>query len=145
MRKMHRDYTIDQRLQALAVLDSNGGNASQTARQLGIPRTTIQRWAAGVGVPDTEEGRQWLEAERQGLADRFESHARRAMRLAAERLEDASYFDLVRGAAIAVDKMRLLREQPTSISSAESVEEKRRRLAELLAAPMVEREYPDPE
>ena len=39
-----KDYTDDQRSQSLAVLQANGGKLRETARQLGIPHKTLQRW-----------------------------------------------------------------------------------------------------
>lgn len=51
-----RRYTDDQVAQALAALDLNGGNVKRTARDLGIPRTTLVRWRDGVSaVSDTEK------------------------------------------------------------------------------------------
>ncbi len=41
---MGRHYTDEQRTEALAALDLNGGNAARKADKLGIPRPTLVRW-----------------------------------------------------------------------------------------------------
>lgn len=41
---MARTWTDDQRVEALTRLAANGGNVSQTSRELGIPRATIILW-----------------------------------------------------------------------------------------------------
>jgi hypothetical protein len=33
----------------MAALDANAGNLKRTARQLGIPRKTLERWSRGEG------------------------------------------------------------------------------------------------
>jgi hypothetical protein len=42
-----RHYSDEDRAEALAVLDANAGNLKRTARDLGIPRATLQEWAGG--------------------------------------------------------------------------------------------------
>jgi hypothetical protein len=38
--------------EALAALAANGGNIARTARQLGIPVSTLKRWATGTAHPE---------------------------------------------------------------------------------------------
>jgi 8-oxo-dGTP pyrophosphatase MutT (NUDIX family) len=42
-----RHYSDEERAEALAVLDANAGNLKRTARDLDIPRATLQEWAGG--------------------------------------------------------------------------------------------------
>lgn len=42
-------YTERERADALTALYANGGNVTGTARQLGIPRATLDLWAGGTG------------------------------------------------------------------------------------------------
>ena len=42
-----RSYSDEQKASALAALAANGGNARLTAAQVGVPRTTLLKWAAG--------------------------------------------------------------------------------------------------
>ena len=45
-KKAWRKYTAAERAARLAVLKANGGNLARTARETGVPRTTLQSWAA---------------------------------------------------------------------------------------------------
>ncbi len=42
-----RRYSDQEKAEALAALDANGGNLLKTSEQIGIPRQTIQEWASG--------------------------------------------------------------------------------------------------
>lgn len=54
-----RSYTDADRAAALAALDANADNLARTARETGIPRNTLRRWADGEGVvPQLSELRQ---------------------------------------------------------------------------------------
>lgn len=46
-------YTADDRAFALRVLDMNGGNVARTAKELGIPRPTLDQWAKGTRAAGT--------------------------------------------------------------------------------------------
>jgi len=45
-----RVYTDAERAAALAALDANADNVERTAKEIGIPRGTLRRWANGEGV-----------------------------------------------------------------------------------------------
>jgi transposase-like protein len=47
----NRQYTDDFRVTALYALHLNGNNVSGTARKLGIPMPTLEKWAKGSRVP----------------------------------------------------------------------------------------------
>jgi transposase-like protein len=56
---MAREYSQPEKAVVLAALDANGGNEALTAKQFGVPRTTLRRWLAGqVNSPDVPELRQ---------------------------------------------------------------------------------------
>jgi transposase-like protein len=118
-----RSYSDDERASALAALDANGGDVAHTARQIGIPRKTISEWANGRVHPDVANAR--LE-KKECLADRLEVVARQLVDLIPEKAKDAELREVAVAFGIAVDKMRLLREQPTTISrSADLTDEER--------------------
>src|SRR5215831_21263449 len=56
-------YSDEQRAQALAVLAACGGNVSEAARRVGVPRRTLQRWK------DEADNRDLQAAARQGVAN----------------------------------------------------------------------------
>lgn len=109
------EWTDREKGSALAALAANGGNVSKTARQLEIPRTTLRLWARGLrqNADVAEIGRQ----KKSTLADEFERVAEQmvAETLGMEHDPKESRYTKMMCAAIAVDKMRLLREQATSI------------------------------
>ena len=108
-----RSYSDEQKASALAALAANGGNAKLTAAQIGVPRTTLLKWASGEGVHAsvTDIGHE----KKQGLADRLEGLAHRLVDAIPGKIAEADLKQLSVSLGIALDKMRLLREQPTSI------------------------------
>jgi hypothetical protein len=124
-----RSYSDEEKASALAALAANGGNAKLTAQQTGVPRTTLQKWAGGAVHPTvTQMGQQ----KREDLADRLEGLAHRLLDAIPARLPDADLKQLSVSLGIAVDKMRLLRGQPTSIEGHDLTDEQRlARLREL--------------
>lgn len=100
-----RSYSDAQRASALAVLKANAGNASQTARDTGIPRPTIIHWRNGDLHPAVSD----IEQEKQlDLKQMFENAARNALTTADTKRATASYRDLMTGAGIAADKVAAL-------------------------------------
>lgn len=130
----YRDYNAEEKAACLAIVEACGGNVAKAARQTGVPERTLRYWhREGIGIsPDTAK---LAEVKTRDLAQLFEDHARDAMMLAVNRLDDpeTTYADTIRGAAIAVDKMRLLREQATTITqeAPATIEDKQTRLREL--------------
>lgn len=114
------EYDDAAKARGLAVLRANGGNAKKTARELGVPRSTLRAWAGlrenegkrAADVPATvvndavaDLARKWLET------------AHRAVDLAnelLERKESRGVKDLLVGAAVATEKHQLLVGGPTS-------------------------------
>jgi transposase-like protein len=109
-----RQYSDKGKAEILAVLDSNKGNVSLTARQTGVPRATLQEWRNGRISSDVPEIRQIKKEE---LSDVFERVARQYLdrALSDEATNDTKGKDAVIAAATATDKMQLLRGKPTAI------------------------------
>jgi transposase-like protein len=106
----HSDKT---KAEVLALLDANGGNLSQTARDAGLPISTVQSWRDGRFV--TQEVTENSKEKKVELADMFERVAWKYLGEADKdhKAEETRGKDAVMTAAIATDKMRLLREQTT--------------------------------
>jgi transposase-like protein len=100
-------YNDEFRAEALAALAANGGNLKRTARQLGLPRKTLEGWASGRTLLPPAD----LRHQKKGrLAEALESVARELLVEASrpEKIAAASLLDLVVMSGIAVDKMLLL-------------------------------------
>lgn len=108
-----RRYSDEYRANALAALSANEGNIERTARQLGIPAKTLENWAKGTNHPEAAE---LGERKKPELADALEEVARKLADAMPGKVADAGLRDTAIALGIAVDKMRLLREAPTSIT-----------------------------
>lgn len=104
---------------ALAALAANGGNFLHTAEQIGVPRSTLMKWAKGVGVnSDVTKGTQ---KARGNMADALEDIVWRLIEhgFKRDKIETASVSQIATATGIGIDKMRLLREQPPPATEAE--------------------------
>jgi transposase-like protein len=108
-----RRYSDEERANALAALSANADDVNHTANQLGIPRKTLENWAKGARHPEAAQLGQEKKPE---LADALEEVARKLADAMPAKIADASLRDTAIAMGIAVDKMRLLREAPTSIT-----------------------------
>ena len=128
-----RQYSDNDKASALAALDANGGNVSATARQLKIPRTTLLEWEASRGISvDVPNIRQEKKAS---LAEKFEALAEKLVDDLIARVGEGKFVEEATAAAIATDKMQLLRGSPTAISkdvSERTNEERAARILELV-------------
>jgi transposase-like protein len=108
-----RRYTDEQRGNALAALAANGGYLRRTARQLKLPTETLRHWARQERHPEaTEDGT----LKKGQLADAFEAIAWKVLELLPGKLAQANAVQLATVAGVCIDKMHLLRGQPTQIS-----------------------------
>ena len=119
-RALRRRYSDREKAEALAIFDACG-SLSETARATGIPDATLSDWIRGKrGVSSTDIPK--LRNEKgQNLSEHFEEIALQACRVAGAKLNgkqahEIPFNHLLTGAGIAVDKMQLLRGQPTSIN-----------------------------
>ena len=117
-----RRYSDDERAACLAALVANGGDVRKTARQVGVPETTLRQWKHRDRAPVSAEKSAQKKAE---LADIFEAIARDALAaVTPEKIALANVQQLLVSAGVATDKMRLLRNQPTeNVASLVIVEE----------------------
>jgi hypothetical protein len=101
-------YSDEQRAEALAALDANGGNQARTARQLGVPRGTLRRWARPRGV--SPAAAQVAHQNKGSLADRLEELAFRILdSITADKIRATPLLPLMKTLALAVDLMLVLR------------------------------------
>ncbi len=137
-----RTYTPEERDAALAALAANEGNIKRTAVDLGIPPNTLATWRNERSAPKDhrpEGGKAARLQAKISLADALERIAWKTVRSLPKALRIAtakgSLSQIAVTLGIAVDKMRLLREQATSLpGSALSPEQKDARIAEIKAA-----------
>lgn len=106
----YRTYTDQERAKVLVALDLNEGNLSQTSRDTGVPITTISQWRDGNINGDVSEFRK---QQKQGLGDLCEDAAFLFANQAIATVESSKGTQAATGAAIFIDKMRLLRDQST--------------------------------
>ena len=125
-----RQYSDADKASALAALDANGGNVARTARELSIPRQTLDSWTNERGINhDVPELRQEKRGE---LAEQLEAIAYTLAGdlVKQDKRELATLQQIATSLGIVVDKMQLLRGKPTAIN--EEVSDSRERLARLL-------------
>lgn len=112
MAEGQRQYTEDDKATALAMLAAHDGNLAATQLATGIPDATIAYWRDGGGITSGVTNK--LAGKKVELADAFERIAERAIAAMTDtKMLDAPLNQLGTVAGIAVDKMRLLREQAT--------------------------------
>lgn len=110
-----QNYSDKEKAEALAIYDTLGGNLTQTAKKTGVPKSTLKEWRDGRINSDCAEIRTEKKAQ---LADLFENLAYSLI----ESVDESTITQMhgqqrITSAGIAVDKMRLLREQPTNINA----------------------------
>lgn len=108
-----RRYSDEERAACLAALAANAGDIARTARQVGVPYDTLRSWAIGKRHPESV---QMSEAKKIPLAQQFEDLAHQLLGVARDKAADLTGKEAVVSAAVAVDKMRLLRGESTDIS-----------------------------
>jgi hypothetical protein len=106
-RRPHRHYSDEDRANALVLLEANAGNVWRTALQLKVPYHTLREWHKA-DLAGTSN------AKRTPLADSFEQLAFAALELAWEKMDTASFAQLVLAACQATDKCQLLRGKATA-------------------------------
>ncbi len=106
-----RRYSDRDREEAMAALASNGNNVFKTAKELGIPPRTIANWAEGKSHPELANVGNGKKEELAGILEDF---AYKAVDVADKNVGKLNAKDAITAAAIAIDKMRLLRDQSTA-------------------------------
>lgn len=110
---MQRDYSSRDKAAALAALEANNGNLRRTARALKVPSSTLYRWKKDQINPEVSRLRT---QEKTNLADAIESVVWEIVGAMPTKIEKAGLKDAAIAVGTGIDKFRLLREQPTSIT-----------------------------
>lgn len=108
-----RYYTDEERAAALTLLACHGYDVVKTANELKMPRTTLRAWHLGFRHP---EALRVYEEKRGDAAKMFETLVWEIMPFARNAMPSAGFRELMTGAGIAVDKMRLLKGESTAIN-----------------------------
>ena len=115
----YRQYSDADKAAALTSLDLNEGNVYRTAKQLAIPNKTLEEWASGRRIsPEVAQFRQHKKAE---LRARLESVLDRLLQgmeapgALEAKLDKASLRDVATSVGILIDKIQLLKGEPTNI------------------------------
>jgi transposase-like protein len=127
---MRRSYSDEERMEALAALDANGGSLRKTARDTGVPISSLKDWRDGRAIPNSCA--ELRTQKKQALADRLEDIAQQVLGILPGKLQDASVRDLNGTLKIATEAMQLLRGEPTSINESRqdlTPDERARRIA----------------
>lgn len=113
----YKDWSIEDKIIALAALDLNGGNVYRTAKALEIPYSNLNRWAAErkagkLGLTNLE-----AKEKRGNLRAKMESVLHSAVEAMPSKLGKATFSQVAVGVGILTDKIRMLRstedENPT--------------------------------
>lgn len=108
-----RRYSDEERAGAVAALSANEGNLTRTSEQLGIPISTLEGWAKGTRHPEVSAAAQ---GKKGPLADHLEEVAHLLIDAMPGKIADATLDKIAIALGIAVDKIRLLRDLPTTIT-----------------------------
>jgi transposase-like protein len=109
----YQDYSPEFKLEAMILLEANGGKIRETARQLKIQDSTLRYWIE----QDNEETRRIRAGAKGDYADAFERVSRIYLDRAAEpdAVDKTSGYYAVIAASDAMKSSQLLRGQPTEI------------------------------
>lgn len=135
----YRNYSDDDKAEVLAYFDACN-NQRMAARDYKIPLRTLQRWIEqrdkqAEGIETSAPDANVVAEKKADLADKLEALAHKLVDAAHGKIEDAYLQPTMTSAAIAIDKMRLLRDEPTSITQEmlpKTVEERDAKLAEIV-------------
>ena len=113
--RVYRKYSDDEKAEALATLKAYDCDLKKTSNELDIPVGTLHFWLKSTEHHPTVV--QNSEVHKQQIADRLESLVHDLISVAPGKIDEASLVQVMTSVGIAVDKMRILREQPTQIQS----------------------------
>jgi hypothetical protein len=113
-RVKHNRNTDADEAAARAKLESKGGGATEAARKTGAPLSTLREWASGRRLGPAAHLKYGVVKET--LAVRLEDLAHQMISAIPEKIEATSLKDLGAVLAQVIDKIRLLREEPTAIT-----------------------------
>lgn len=114
-----RQYSDNDKALALATLDANGGDVPKTAKLLKIPPSTLADWSKNRGV--NKEVTEIRDVKKRELADKLAEVADKLtgnllIRAESELSILVPMKDIATSLGIVVDKMQLLKGEPTGIT-----------------------------
>jgi hypothetical protein len=114
-----RQYSDNDKALALATLDANGGDVRKTAKTLKMPESTLSDWSKNRGV--NKEVTEIREVKKKELSERLEDVAYKLtdnlmIRADSELSILVPMKDIATSLGIVVDKMQLLKGEPTAIT-----------------------------
>ena len=144
--RQRRRYDDKFRASAVVMLEAAGypdkkGALEQVSKSLKTPISTLHGWYYAKHNPPPSD----IRTEKRGeIVDIIRSEIYHALAAAPGARPDASYRDLITGAAILVDKLQLLTDKPTEITKDVSLtdEERSNRIAGLLDTARARRDRP---
>jgi transposase-like protein len=110
---MVANYSDVQKANALAALAANGGNVNRTARELGIPWSTLKGWCRPDSAPGVAELR---EEQKRDLPAKLQEVAWKLAGAIEGKIDAASLQHTAVALGIVIDKLQLLQGKPTSIT-----------------------------
>jgi transposase-like protein len=107
-----RWYSDEERAAVLAALKANNGNLTRTAQQAGVPLSTLKEWRDN---PDRAAPAELRNQKKEALKSLFEKCVRAYLGQAVTKaaVKATRGKDAVIAAATALDKYRLLNDEPT--------------------------------
>ena len=111
---MGKFYSDEERSVALAALDAHRGHLENTSKYLGIPESTLVYWRDGGAV--NRQTAKLRAKKKEELSSRIEALAHNLIDVLPGKVDEMSGKDIAVSLGIAVDKMLILRGQPTSIT-----------------------------
>jgi transposase-like protein len=135
-----RSYSDNEKASILAALDANAGNVKRTAREFGIAHTTLADWAKNRHV--TEDVTEIRTEKKRELADWFEDLTRKGLENLELNIASAKFSEVSLAVCQWTDKMRLLRNESTSITETKSTDREwaEKQLVELMTDCKMNRE-----
>jgi hypothetical protein len=106
-----RQYSDQEKADALVALQLNNGMLGLTSEQTGIPVPTLYCWSIGRGISPAVVQLQRIKKEE--VAGELDHVALMGSRLASEKVVSASFKDTMIGVGIAIEKAALLRGEAT--------------------------------
>lgn len=134
--KNRRGYSDDQKAEVLAILKANGGNINRTARETGVPYTTVQSWSHNRKLGEAVIA---MGQEKEAALDTlFEQWIRKMIGIASSdgmlsQLGPREFQALATSIGIGTDKLQLLRGKPTDIQQVAEVMSDEQRVLRLAA------------
>jgi transposase-like protein len=118
MSDSRRQYSDEDKANALAALGANGGDLRRTSRDVGVPFSTLQGWAKDRGL--NQAVTELAVTKKKDLADELEAIALKLAEAMPDKVKDATLQQIATSLGIAVDKMQLLRGKATERTEATS-------------------------